>query len=211
MAVPNRNLSSPTWTLEEKVKLTAQVLGVDQEKRALRGNVFHRLIDSSVQQVFRLIIPLNTQGTVEEKWAELLEGYLRFGRLSRHLGRIPLIGNRLVRLVSRLVGQMVVRNRFWDISPELPTDLVGLANEYIKFAEGIGLEIDYDKSCTGKDEVAIYVSKCSAGVKVGYPKGTCYAMNEMDREVIRLLGGRLQTTQTIADNGQHCCFRIKVG
>jgi hypothetical protein len=208
MGVPDRNLLPPDWTLEEKVKLTAQVLGIDRERRALRGNIFHRLTDSVVQQVFRLIIPLSTRSAVEAQWAELLAGYLRFGRLSRRLGRIPLIGNRLVQLVSRLVGQMVVRNRFWNISPHLPQDLACLTCEYVKFAEGIGLEIDYDRSFVGKDEAVVYVSKCSAGVTLGYPKGTCRAMNEMDREVIRLLGGKLQTPQAIADNGLHCCFRI---
>ena len=94
------------------------------------------------------------------------------------------------------------------MSPELSKDLSGLVNEYLKFAEGIGLQIDYERSYIDNDSAIIYVSNCSAGVKLGYPIGTCRAMNEMDREIIRLLGGCLKTTHTIAENGKYCKFHI---
>lgn len=204
----DRKISPPTWSLETKVGLTERVLGIPRRQPALRGNMMERLVDSTLLKAFRRIIPVHPEHEADSKWAELLEGYNRVGLVNRHIGRLPVVGDRVVQWVSRSIGRMTVRNRFWEISPEACRDLVSIAREYLKFAEGIGLRIDYDRCRADEDAVTLYVSHCSAGVQLGYPRGTCYAMNEMDREVIRLLGGRLHTPETIAENGKYCCFRI---
>ncbi len=201
-------LTPPSWTLEEKTGLTMQVLGTGKKARPMRGRFPARCIDSCVQILFRLIIPVNQALPAAARWDQLRKGFFRFGSVSRLLGRLPLLGNLLVGTAGRLVSRMTVRNAFWGINPRPLRRPEAIANEYLKFAEGIGLEIDYQHSSAGEDAALVCVSHCSAGVFKEFPRRVCRAMNEMDHEIVRLLGGVLETTQTIAATGRSCRFRI---
>jgi hypothetical protein len=208
MKKPKKTLLKPDWSLNKKINLTEQVLGLKENLYPPKGSIFQKVKDAGLQQALRRLIPLKKNAALEKKESDLKKGFLRFGTISKYIGYLPFTGNRLLRYSSRQIGAMVIRNHFWEIGLNSKRNIAAIVREYIKFAEGIGLVIDYDKSHIAENRAIIYISKCSAGVIRGYPSNTCRAMNEMDREVIRLLGGKLATECTLAENGVFCKFVI---
>ena len=199
---------SPHWPLELKVALTEKTFGLNQKKTVYNGNIIQKLVQFILQVAFKFIIPLDNNLPADEKWVHLMNGYHRFGIISKHTGRVPVIGIPLLKSTNKLLGRMIIRNQFWDITPDHSDNLLGIAKGFLKFAEGLGLTIDDNSIQVQNDSITIYISKCSAGVSHGYPTHCCRAMGEMDSEVVRQLGGKLDILETIAENGKQCKFRI---
>jgi len=158
---------------------------------------------------------MKATGTIDRK--QQLEASLRafdarhdeyIRRMSVFLGRIQRFtgGNPVGRFVmrkftTRVAAWLIVRYRLLDIKKPASGSAYDIAVEWQKLALFMRVPIAIESATD--DRVVLIHPECSVGFRVGETP-VCQASMNMDHEIVRRLGGKLTTTDTLTAGGPHC-------
>ena len=123
------------------------------------------------------------------------------GRVQRFTGGNP-VGRFIMRKVTtRLAAWAIVRYRILSIAKPASGSAVDIAAEWQKLALFMRVPIEIESA--DERRVVLIHPECSVGFKRGEEK-VCSASMNMDHEIVRRLGGRLITTETLTAGGGRC-------
>lgn len=123
------------------------------------------------------------------------------GRVQRFTGGNP-VGRWVLRNVTTRIAAWAIL-RFHLLSMEKPASgsALDIAYEWQKLALFMRVPIEIESA--SDDQVVIIHNECSVGFGPGEDK-VCRASMNMDHELVRRMGGRLQTTETISSGAPRC-------
>lgn len=138
----------------------------------------------------------------EGRLDEVMRGFSRFvGRVQRFTAGNPVGRWVLTNVTTRIAAWAVVRYHLVSIAKPQSGSAVDIAYEWQKLALFMRVPIVIESADDGR--VVIIHPECSVGFRPGETK-VCTASMNMDHEIVRRLGGRLTTTDTLTAGGKHC-------
>lgn len=132
-----------------------------------------------------------------DQWVKRIR--LAIGRFLSRIGRNPLGRFIIANFTTRLAAYLIVRFRILGI--EKGGDMIDVAYQWHKL--GTFLKVPAEVESATPDRVVITHSECTMGFTTRDAK-VCRASMNMDREIIRQLGGKLTVEQTIAAGAPKC-------
>jgi len=123
------------------------------------------------------------------------------GRLQRRTAGNP-VGRWFLRNVTtRLAAWAIVRFRFLTIEKPESGSMVDVAYQWQKLALFMRVPVEIESA--EDDRVVLIHNQCSVGFKPGEEE-VCRASMNMDHEILRRMGCKLTTTETISAGGARC-------
>jgi len=126
---------------------------------------------------------------------------LLIGRVQRWVGGNPLGRFVLRRFSTRTAAWAVVRFGLLGIAKPKSGSAVDIAYEWQKLAVFFRVPVEIESA--SPERVVLIHPICTVGFNPGEDK-ICAASMNLDHEIVRRLGGRLTTTETLASGGRRC-------
>ncbi len=123
------------------------------------------------------------------------------GRVQRRTGGNP-VGRWILRnITTRLAAWAIVRFKFLTIEKPVSGSAADIAYEWQKLALFMRVPVEIESA--DDDRVVLIHAECSVGFSPGEEK-ICDASMNMDHEILKRLGAKLTTTETISRGASRC-------
>lgn len=121
------------------------------------------------------------------------------GRFLGRMGRNPVSRLIIARVTTRIAAFLIVRFKVLGI--EKGKDMVDVAYQWHKLATFMKIPAEVESATA--DRVVLTHSECTMGFTTRDAK-VCRASMNMDKAIIRRLGGKLTVVETIAEGSPKC-------
>ena len=133
---------------------------------------------------------------------EFIRRFSRFvGRVQRTTAGNPVGRWILTNVTTRIVAWAVVKYKLLEMGKPSSGSAVDIALEWQKLALFFRVPVEIESA--EDDRVVIIHNECSVGFRPGEER-ICRASMNMDHEIVRRLGGKLTTTETITSGAKRC-------
>ena len=126
------------------------------------------------------------------------------GRLYDRLYRLPLLGEGLVRFMSRASAKILFYSPLLEFKYEETID--GVKSQLEDLCGSIGIPISVVKEAP--DHLEFLVHECPYAYRHSGQQGVCDAVMDLDREVFKLCGAELTILETVVNGAEDCRVRL---
>lgn len=103
---------------------------------------------------------------------------------------------------SKLLAYLIVEKQLFGVKKGRKDDLLEIALNWL--APSIWARMPTEIGEAGDERVVVYRTECTVGFKGPECAQLCRASMNMDMEIVRRLGGRLEVTETILEGAPKC-------
>lgn len=125
---------------------------------------------------------------------------LALGRLNKLACRLPVLGERVVRIEGRAIAALAFHMPWLGGKP--CSSVSEIKEEWLGFIGRAGISATITRET--QDELEFEMESCPWGFRKAEDQGVCDAYMDLDRTYVKLLGGELEVLESIPSGSRRC-------